>query len=805
MDRFLQDLRFSLRMLGRNPAFTAVAVLALALGIGGNAAIFSVVDGVLLKPLALPAADRLVVTQAVSVPDFLDWREQSRVFSGMAAWNATGLNWTGRSEPQRLRAALVSPGFFSTLDVGPALGRAFSAAEHRPGGPQAVVLADGLWQRAFGGDPGVLGRALTLGGASYTVVGVLPRNFRFVGTADVWVPYRFDDPASYNRGSNFLSVVARLAPGVSLRRARTEMADIVARLERLHPENAGRSVQWTPLPEELVANVRRALLALLAAVGLVLLIACADVANLLLARAAARRREIAVRTALGASRRRLLRQLLTESVLLSLLGAGLGLLLARWGTRRLLALMPAGRIPRLEEVGIDGRVLAFTLGVALLTGLAFGLVPGLHASRPDVAGTLKSGAAGAGAAGGRGGARLRDGLVVAQVALALLLLVASGLTLKAFVRLSRVDPGIDPLHVLTLTLNLPATPVPAVEARRRGLAEMLARIETLPGVRAASLTVFLPLGGSNLNGDFHIGGRPDPPPGRMPVAEQRVVAPHYFRAMGIPLLRGRDLEESDGPRAPGAALINETLARRFWPGRDPLGSQVAVDDLQGKPIWMKVVGVVGDVRHFGLGREPRPEIYMPYRQMPADIVSLFLPLNPISLVVRAAGEPVPLAAAVEREVHAVDRDQPVADVRTMESIVAESLSGPRFASLLLGLFGAVALLLAVAGVYAVLAYSVAQRTRETGLRMALGARRGDVLKLVVGQGMALTLGGVSLGLAAALAATRLLQSLLFGVSARDPQVFFGAPLVLGGVALLACLLPARRATRVDPMAALRGE
>ena len=801
MDRFLQDLRFSLRMLGRNPAFTAVAVLALALGIGGNAAIFSVVDGVLLKPLALPAADRLVVTQAVSVPDFLDWREQSRVFSGMAAWNATGLNWTGRSEPQRLRAALVSPGFFSTLDVGPALGRAFSAAEHRPGGPQAVVLADGLWQRAFGGDPGVLGRALTLGGASYTVVGVLPRNFRFVGTADVWVPYRFDDPASYNRGSNFLSVVARLAPGVSLRRARTEMADIVARLERLHPENAGRSVQWTPLPEELVANVRRALLALLAAVGLVLLIACADVANLLLARAAARRREIAVRTALGASRWQLVRQLLAESLLLSLAGGGLGLLLAAWGVRYVAALHVAKLPLPTEALRIDSTVLLFTLGLALATGLLFGLAPALRTSRTDTQQVLREG--GRSGAADRSGASLRRGLVIVEIALALALLAGAGLLVRSFARLAGVDPGFRPDHLLTFRLSLPEAKYKTPESQAAFFDEVLGRLAAASGVRAVGATSVLPFGGSWSTGGLNVEGYQPPPNQPGAWGDIRIVTPGFFQALGVPLLKGLPFTAENGPEAVPVAVVDEEFVRRYWPRTDPLGKRVAFPANPGQPTrWMQVIGVVGHTKHEGLDADARIQLYLPYRQA-AKAVGRGVPA--MSFAVRTGGDALGAANSVRAIVHAVDRDLPVYALDSMENLLASSVAQRRFSMILLGVFSGLALLLASIGIYGVMSYSVAQRGHELGVRMALGAAKPAVVGLVLRQGMTLALCGLAIGLAGAFALTRLLASQLFSVRATDPPTFVLVTALLAVVALLANLLPALRATRVDPVVALREE
>jgi putative ABC transport system permease protein len=821
MGTLLRDVRYGLRALAKRPGFTLVAVLTLALGIGATTAIFSVVHAVLLRPLPFDDAGRLVYlternTQQESLsfswPDFADWREQSRAFERVAAYNRDSYNLTGDGDPERLPAAQVSADLFKVLRADAARGRVFTDEEDRAGAAPVVLLSYGLWQRRFGGDQSIVGRQITLNGRGYAVVGVMPRGFAFPTRAELWVPLgQLYQPSWRNRDNHLgLFGVARLKEGVTLEQARADLDRVAANLERQYPDtNRDERASVTPLQEVYVRDVRPALWTLAGAVGFLLLVACANVANLLLARAASRRREMAVRAALGASRLRLARQMLVESVLLATGGGGLGLLLAQWGVAAILAVRP-DYVPRASEIGVDGRVLLFTAAASVFTGVVFGLVPALQASRPDLQEAFKE--SGRGAGWGRGA--FRGGLVVTEVALTLVLLVGAGLLLRGFQRLQRVDPGFTYEHVMNFNLTLPARKYPEEQQRVNFIKEVLAKLTALPGVEGAAASSGLPLGYNGWQAPFTVEGRPQPPAAQTPVMDVTAVTPDYFRTMGIPLLKGRHFNEDDdrqwldgkslqgldeGARSiagASAIIIDEEFARRYWPGEDPVGKRVRFGAGAGAPS-LTVVGVVGRVKMEGLKTDSaRVQGYLPYLQFPT---------RGLGVVVRSAQEPERLTAAVRRAVLSVDAEQPVYNVRTLAEVRAASYAPETFNLTLLSVFACVALVLAAVGLYGVMSYAVEQRTREIGVRMALGARAADVLRMVARQGMKLALAGLALGLAGALVLTRVMQSLLFGVTATDPLTFVCVSLLLAAVALLACLVPARRATKVDPMAALRYE
>jgi putative ABC transport system permease protein len=807
---FWQDLRYSLRAMLRQPGFTAIAALTLALGIGANTAIFSLVNSILLRQLPFQQPERLALAtsrrpdpgkQPFTLPDFIDYRDQNQTLEGIAAFANWSANLTAQGEPERLQGLRISANAFQMLGVEAVAGRALLPEDDTPGRQRVVVLSYGLWQRRFGADPQLVGKTLTLNDASYTVVGVLPPHFFFpIREAELAVPLCPDaDPWRGVRNStNFLRALARLKPGVTREQAEADLTAVAERLRRQHPVNAQKlGVRLTPLREEVVGDYSLALWVLLGAVGAVLLITCVNLANLALVRASGRHKEMAIRLALGATRQRLVQQLVTENMLLALLGGGVGLLLAFYGIPLLLALSPAD-LPRVAEVGVDFRVLGFTLALSLLAGVIFGLAPAWQSTRVDLNETLKE--SGRGPGGGARASRARNLLVVSEIALSVVLLAGAGLLVKSFLRLQAVNPGFEAENALAVRLSLPRATYSNRAAVTAFYDKLQPRLESLPGVEAVGFVSALPLSGVLASIPFTIDGRATAPD-EAHRADYRVANAGYFRALKIPLIAGREFSERDTAETPPVALISQSLARRYWPGADPVGARLRIDDNNQGPRPVEIVGVVGDVKHLSLDGEPAPHIYLPVHQVHEDGV-VWLTNNQYWLL-RTTVDPLTLAAAARREIQAVDRSAPTSNIRTMEQYLAASVAPRRFNLWLLTVFAGAALLLAATGLYGVISYGVAQRRREIGIRIALGAQAGDVLKLVIGQGMALAVIGVALGLAAALALTRLMESLLFGVSATDPQTFIVIALLLAFVALLACYVPARRAMKVDPLVALR--
>jgi putative ABC transport system permease protein len=820
METLLKDLRFGVRMLLKKPAFTVIAVLTLALGIGANTAIFSVVNTVLLRPLPFLHPEQLVRVTAdlnrvnltdvgVSGKELADYRDHADVFEQISGVYPINANITWVDQPERVEALLVDVNYFSMLGADVQLGRIFQADDYQPGIAEIAVISDGLWRRRYGADPNVLGKKFRLDNDLYEVVGVMPPGFRHPGRTlqnevEVWAPSGWTAAPFNNppRSARFLQgAIGRLKPGVSITAAQSRLEamanDFRTQFPNDYPEQAGWSPRIIGLQEDLVGNVRPALLMLLAAVGLVLLIACANVANLLLVRASARQREIAIRRALGATRARLMRQFITESVLLALAGGALGLLVAVWGVAGLVKLSPANLV-RLGSVGVDKYVLLFTLAVSLVTGILFGLVPAIQASNPDLQETLKDAARGA--TGGIRRNRVRNLLVVSEFALALMLLVSAALLIRSFRELQNVNPGFNPQNVLTARFWLPQPNQPDTgpyfkhPARLALYRRVMERVAGLPGVQAVGIVSQLPLGGGRSNAPFMIEGQPIDADS-INTTQFFLASPGYFEALGIEMMQGRMFAESDDERAPGVVIIGQTMANRFFHNEDPIGKRLRIGGRQSQAPWMTIIGVVRDVKLEGLEVENKPQVYRPLSQ--ASSLSMALALR--------ATNPAALAEAVRAEVRAVDPDLPTYGIRTMEEVMALSVGQQRFAMALLGVFAFIALALSAVGIYGVMSYSVSQRTHEIGIRMALGAEAGDVLKLVLRQGLMLTVAGMAIGLVATFAVTRFLRFLLFGISPTDPLTFAAITIVLGVVALLACYIPARRATKVDPMIALRYE
>jgi putative ABC transport system permease protein len=806
IETLFQDLRYGLWMLKRNPGFTFVAVLTLSLGIGANTAIFSVVNGVLLNALPYPQPEQLAMVwldnrrqgvrdDITSYPNFVDWRDRNKTFQGMAGVASQSFNLTGAGEPEEIRAAIVSTNFFQLVGVSPALGRGFTDGEEQPGRDRIVILSHALWQRRFGGDPGILNKTISLSDEPYVVVGIMPPGFQFPENTEIWGPLAPDEEVRESRFGFFLAVVGRLKPGVTRAQAQADMDVIANQIEKQFPDMAGYGVNVVPVLENTVGPIRRALMILFVAVLFVLLIACANVANLLLARATVRQREVAVRAALGAGRWRIVRQLLTESMLLAVLGGALGVLLAWWGLRLLVDLSPAN-ILRLENIRLDGRVLWFTLALSLLTGLIFGLAPALQTSHLKLSETLKEGGSAVGGGAGRRAQRIRGVFIVAEVALTLALLVGAGLLVRSFWRLKHVDPGFRADHVLTLRLSLPRSRYTEGAQAVSFFERLQERLAALPGVVSASATSGVMLPKLANSGGFTIENRPQDPNEPSLELPFDVVQPNYFQTMGVPLLRGRAFTAQDTRANPGAAIVNETFVKRFFPNEDPVGKRFTFGGGGPNARWITIVGVVRDAKRQGLDQPIRIESWMPLAQMAS---------GSMDVVLRTTGDPLALSQAAREAVWSLDRDLPIQRIQTMERILSEGVAQRRLNMLLLGLFASVALILAGVGIYGVMSCVVTQRTHEIGVRMALGAQARDVLRMAIWRVMSLTLIGVALGLAGALALTRVMQNLLFNVSATDPATFALIALLLVGVALIASYIPARRATKVDPLLALRHE
>jgi putative ABC transport system permease protein len=807
METLWQDIRYGARMLWKNPGFTAVSILVLALGIGANTAIFSVVNAVLLRPLPYNESERVLLLwekapemeTSVSYPNFVDWRDQSTHFEQIAVFRRDSFNLTGSGESERLLGRMVSASFFKVLRVQPFLGRDFTADEDRPGGTPVVILTHGLWKRRFGSDPHVIGKQLLLNEKPYQVIGIAPANFEFLSGADLFVPVGQFVTDHWNRGNHpGMYVIARMKPDVTMDQVGAQLSTIAGRLAKQYPEtNEGRTIPYHTLHEEVVSEIRPSLFVLLGAVGFVLLIACANVANMLLSRTAARQKEIAIRTALGAGRWRLVRQVLTETVILALIGGAIGLLLAVWGIELLKSFQPEN-LPRISEISLDWRVLNFTFLVSLFTGLLFGFFPAIQFSRADVNESMKEGSTRV--SGGTFQKRMRNGLVISEFAFALMLLIGAGLMIRSFGRIQGIDPGFTPDHLLTMQLSITVDPQePQKTFQFFDLVQQ--RIRSLPGVKSVAFSNGLPFAGA-VEDSFQIEGRAKPKSGEEGMGVLYIVTSDYFKTMGIRLLKGRYFSENAHNGGTFETMIDETFAKKHFPNEDPIGKRV-IGGPEIPPF--EIIGVVNHVKHYGLETVAPvgPQFYYSVDQVPPKYISMVA--DRMNLIVRTGTDPIALSSAVRNEIFSVDRNQPVYDIQTMEQRMSSSVAARRFSMFLLGVFSGLALLLAAIGIYGVISYSVVQRSHEIGIRMALGAGKNEVLKMVVGQGMLLAVIGVVAGLLLALGLSRFLASMVFGVSALDPMTFVGVTFLLSAIAFLATYIPAKRATRIDPMIALRYE
>jgi putative ABC transport system permease protein len=823
MQTLWQDIKYGTRMLLKNPGITAIVILALALGIGANTAIFSVVNSVLLRPLPYQDSDRLVFLNeksavldemSISYPNFEDWRAQNQSFEHIGVYNRSSYNLTGTGEAERIITGQVSADLFTVLRVNAAMGRVFTNEEDKPGGTPVVVLSHGLWQRRFGGQTGILNQPIQLNGKSYTVIGVMPQEYLYPSRVEMWVPVgQLSDQASWKSRGNHpgLYGVGRLKPGVSFDQALADMARVASNLEKQYPDsNTGTGIRLRPLLEIYVSDVRRALWVIFAAVAFVLLIACANIANLLLARATARRKEMAIRSALGAGRWRIARQLLTESILLSVVGGTFGLLLGRFGIKLILYISPDA-IPRSREIGLDWKVLGFTIAISFITGILFGLVPALQAGEVDVHETLKDTGRGM-----SGRSWLRSSLVVVEVATTLILLIGAGLMIRSFYLLQKVNPGFSYEHLTSFSVSLPQKKYTNEESMTSFYRNLLESIRATPGVESVAAASGLPLGNNGWQTSFTIDGRPEPPRSEIPLMEACLVTPDYFKAMNIPVLRGRAFNDHDDKShligkdlsklseneksiaGANSMVIDEEFARRYWPNEDPVGKRIRLGGGHGPntPV-LEVLGVVGRVKMESLSQDSnRVQGYFPFAQMPQ---------GGMTIVVRGSGDPNQLISSARQQVKSLDPDQPIYSPRTMGEIRAESVAPERLNLTLLSLFAGIALVLAIVGIYGVMSYSVTQRTHEIGIRMAIGASRADVFRMILGHGIKLTLVGVGVGLLGAFALTRLMATMLFGVEPTDATTFASIAVLLVAVALLACYLPGRRATKVEPVISLRYE
>jgi putative ABC transport system permease protein len=811
MENLLQDLRYGVRMFLNRPAFAAVIIITLALGIGANTSIFCIVHSLLIRPLPFKEPDRLVMIwesnlskgvsqDLVAFANLADWRDQTQVFEEVSDFDSTNFVLAGGDEAERIPGCHISSNLFRVLGVSPRVGRDFNAEDEQPGHEDIILVSHELWQRRFGADPNLIGKPLKLDNKSYTVVGIMPPGFNFprwlepvgaknLAKAELWAPLVIDAEAISKRGARYLSAIGRLRPGMRLAQAQAELEPVVRALEQQYPENEGYRVVLVPMQEQIVGRVKSALLILFGAIAFVLLIACANVASLLLARATSRQKEIALRMALGCSRSRLIRQLLTESVSLGLIGGLAGLLVAYWGVGILVTSFPDG-LPQIDSIKIDGRALGFTILISIVTGVLFGLIPALQSSKPDLNQALKEGGRGASAGFSN---RTRAILVVSEIALALVLLIGAGLMIKSFVHLMAVYPGFNPDNVLTLRIALPASKYAAANQKVAFFQQLTNRIENVPGVQSAGATTNLPLSGTSMSFRFMIEGRQEPST-EIHLAQYHAITPNYLRTMAIPLMQGRDFTEQDAESAPGVVIINKSLARRFFPDQDPIGQKIKIT--YGKPMARQIVGVIDDVKHKALETDSQEEVYVPFLQNPWSFMTV---------VVRSDAEVQPMAGALRSAVWSLDKDQPIDSIIPMSQLVSDSIAHQRFYAELLGIFAGLAIMLAAVGIYGLISYTVTQRTHEIGVRMALGARQKDVLILIVRQGLVLALTGMAIGLGGSWFLTRFLSKLLYGTSVNDPATFISVSLLLILISLIACYIPARRATRVDPMVALRYE